>query len=70
MCVIVDWQYWGSLGWGPHWDPAIYPDPAGMVKELHSMNISLMVSVWSRFDTKTEFYKMMLAKGWRDYRNL
>eukprot|EP00494_Astrolonche_serrata_P012687 UN12794 len=26
--VVQDWQYWGKLGWGPHWDFTNYPNPA------------------------------------------
>eukprot|EP01063_Lacrimia_lanifica_P028086 TRINITY_DN4040_c0_g1_i1.p1 TRINITY_DN4040_c0_g1~~TRINITY_DN4040_c0_g1_i1.p1 ORF type:complete len:863 (+),score=249.28 TRINITY_DN4040_c0_g1_i1:49-2637(+) len=67
--VVQDWLYWGSLGWGPHWDPAVYPDPARMVQDLHDRNVHFMVSVWSKFDAKTTFYKQMDAKGWllQDY---
>lgn len=61
--IVQDWQYWGSLGWGPQWDPTTYPDPSGMVAELKSINISLMVSVWCRFDTDTIFFHKMLSKG-------
>eukprot|EP01062_Namystynia_karyoxenos_P073424 TRINITY_DN70220_c0_g1_i1.p1 TRINITY_DN70220_c0_g1~~TRINITY_DN70220_c0_g1_i1.p1 ORF type:complete len:916 (+),score=326.48 TRINITY_DN70220_c0_g1_i1:84-2750(+) len=61
---VQDWHYWGNLGWGPQWDPSVYPDPAGMVKELHGMDIHLMVSVWSKFDTQTVFWKNMSARGW------
>eukprot|EP01060_Flectonema_neradi_P041169 TRINITY_DN9672_c0_g1_i2.p1 TRINITY_DN9672_c0_g1~~TRINITY_DN9672_c0_g1_i2.p1 ORF type:complete len:856 (+),score=192.94 TRINITY_DN9672_c0_g1_i2:108-2675(+) len=62
--IVQDYKYWGSLGWGPHWDPSIYPDPAGMVKTLHDNDIRFMVSVWARFDTDTTFYQEMNAKGY------
>ena len=61
--IIQDWMYWGSLGWGPHWDPNNYPNPKAMVEELHSLDYHFMASVWSRFDPKTSFYKDMLAAG-------
>jgi len=57
--IVQDWQYWGSLGWGPQWDPSIYPKPQDMVTELHAMNIKLMVSVWSKFANGTTFYDTM-----------
>jgi alpha-D-xyloside xylohydrolase len=60
---VQDWRYWGTLGWGPHWDKTIYPDPRGMVETLHGENIRFMVSVWSKFDNFTSFYKTMVAKG-------
>ena len=46
--IVQDWHYWGSLGWGPHWDPKYYPDPAGMVANLTANHLKLMVSVWSK----------------------
>jgi len=60
---VQDWLYWGDLGWGPQWDPKVYPDPAGMIGSLHDSNIHFMVSVWSKFAEKTKFYKEMKEKG-------
>jgi len=60
---VQDWMYWGNLGWGPHWDNAQYPDPKNMIKTLHELKMSFMVSVWSRFDTNTIFYNEMKSKG-------
>jgi alpha-D-xyloside xylohydrolase len=60
---VQDWLYWGDLGWGPQWDPKIYPDPKAMIQQLHDANIHFMVSVWSRFDTKTKFYKILNDAG-------
>jgi alpha-glucosidase (family GH31 glycosyl hydrolase) len=61
--IVQDWHYWGTLGWGPQWDPAYYPDPAAMVQELKGIDVDLMVSVWSKFDTKTKFFKNMTVQG-------
>jgi alpha-D-xyloside xylohydrolase len=34
--IVQDWQYWLQPEWGSHkFDPARYPDPAGMIKTLH-----------------------------------
>lgn len=53
------------LGWGPQWDKKYYPDPAGMIDELHSeLSLSFMVSVWSRFDNTTSFYAKMKSHGY------
>jgi alpha-D-xyloside xylohydrolase len=60
---VQDWRYWGTLGWGPQWDHTVYPDPRGMVEALHDENIRFMVSVWSKFDNFTSFYKAMHTKG-------
>jgi len=49
--VVQDWQYWPQGQWGSHkFDPARYPDPAGMVKTLHDENVHVIISVWPRFD--------------------
>ena len=49
--IIQDWQYWLPGGWGSHeFDPARYPDPAGMVKQVHDANAHIIISVWARFD--------------------
>jgi alpha-D-xyloside xylohydrolase len=48
--IVQDWHYWGNLGWGPQWDPAFYPDPAGMVKNLSTMDVHLMVSHGATFE--------------------
>ena len=61
---VQDWHYWGNEGWGPHWDPSIYPAPGDMVKNLSSINIQLMVSVWSKFDETTSFFKNMSTQGY------
>eukprot|EP00055_Hartaetosiga_balthica_P010999 m.48812 g.48812 ORF g.48812 m.48812 type:complete len:884 (-) comp7416_c0_seq1:127-2778(-) len=57
--IVQDWHYWGNLGWGPQWDPTIYSDPREMVSVVHALHMDIMVSVWSKFDTSTEFYKTM-----------
>ena len=61
--IVQDWHYWGDLGWGPQWDPKVYPDPKAMVAELKSINFQLMVSVWSKYDNFTYFFKDMTSKG-------
>jgi alpha-D-xyloside xylohydrolase len=49
--IIQDWQYWKPNGWGSHeFDPARYPNPAAMVKDLHAMNAHVLISVWPKFD--------------------
>jgi alpha-D-xyloside xylohydrolase len=51
--IIQDWQYWpdGAGNWGSHkFDPARYPDPEGMFKELKAMNYHTLISVWAKFD--------------------
>ena len=48
--IVQDWQYWGSDQdgtWsGMIWDPQRYPDPEGMTKAIHDLNMKLMISIW------------------------
>jgi alpha-D-xyloside xylohydrolase len=64
--IIQDWQYWpsGSDTWGSHkFDPARYPDPVGMFKELHAMNFHNLISVWAKFDLGSDNSKELNAAG-------
>jgi len=64
--IIQDWQYWppGTNTWGSHlFDPARYPDPAGMFKELHAMNYHVLISVWAKFDLGSDNSKELNAVG-------
>jgi len=45
-------------------DPARWPDPAAMNRQLHSMGIHSLLSVWPHFSVGTQFYDMLLEKGW------
>jgi alpha-D-xyloside xylohydrolase len=55
--IVQDWQYWGSDkdgSWsGMTWDPTRYPDPAGMTRQIHDMNMKLMVSIWPSIGNDT-----------------
>lgn len=47
--VVQDWLYWGKYGWNAmKFDERNYPDPAQMVRDLHRMDMRLMISVWSK----------------------
>lgn len=45
-------------------DPKRWPDPAGMNRELHAMDVKTLLSVWPHFSQGTQFYNMLLSKGW------
>jgi alpha-D-xyloside xylohydrolase len=45
-------------------DPARWPDPAAMNKQLHSMGIHTLLSVWPHYSEGTQFYDMLKEKGW------
>ncbi|QNI32100.1 glycoside hydrolase family 31 protein [Alloacidobacterium dinghuense] len=45
-------------------DPKRWPDPAAMNQELHAMDVRTLLSVWPHFAPGTQFYDMLLNKGW------
>jgi len=46
-CVVLDWMSWPEGLWGQKsLDPERFPDPAGMIRELHQMDVKFMVSIW------------------------
>ena len=45
-------------------DPARWPDPAAMNRQLHAMGIRTLLSVWPHFAPGTQFYDMLRQKGW------
>ncbi len=45
-------------------DPNRWPDPAGMNRELHAMNVTTLLSVWPHFAIGTQFYDTLLKNGW------
>lgn len=62
--IVQDWQYWGKYGWNAmKFDEEFYPDPAGMVDELHDMDMRLMLSVWSKIDPESDLGKEAQDKG-------
>jgi alpha-D-xyloside xylohydrolase len=72
--IVQDWRYWDPLPWGSMaFDPHRYPDPAGMVNELHErLNVRLLLSIWSDFhpasDThaRLEAEQLLLPNGFRN----
>jgi len=63
-CIVQDWFYWEPDVIGSHhfW-PARYPDPKGMVDELHKANIHAMISIWPVFAKATRNYEAMEKAG-------
>ena len=63
--IVQDWFYWPEDRWGCHcFDPARFPDPEGMVDEVHDLNGRIMISVWPKFYPTTENAKELAAKGY------
>ncbi|MCX6255005.1 MAG: DUF5110 domain-containing protein [Bacteroidia bacterium] len=63
--IVLDWSYWPVQSWGSHeFDPKFFPDPAGMVDEVHKLNAKIMISVWPKFYITTDHYKEFDKNGW------
>ncbi len=61
--LVVDWLNMSKQG-ELDLNPARWPDPAAMNKQLHSMGIRTLLSVWPHFAPGTRYYDMLRQKGW------
>lgn len=61
--IVIDYFHWPKSG-EYTFDKKYWPDPAGMIKELHQMGIKLMVSVWPTVDQTSSHYAEMKEKGY------
>jgi alpha-D-xyloside xylohydrolase len=70
--IVQDWFYWEENKWGEHeFDPARFPDPEQMVKDLHEkLHAHIMISVWPKFYVGTENYRQFRENGWLYLRNV
>ena len=60
--IVCDFFHWPLQGeW--RFDPRSWPDPDAMVKELRSMGIELMVSIWPTVDKKSANFEPMREAG-------
>ncbi|HKT47758.1 MAG TPA: glycoside hydrolase family 31 protein [Candidatus Acidoferrales bacterium] len=59
--IVQDWFWWNTMG-EPVWNKN-YPDPKGMVEDLHKDNVHLMVSVWPYFRPGSPVYDQMEKRG-------
>ena len=63
--IVQDWQYWGD---NAHWNaveflnPA-YPDPKGMMDEIHALHAHALISVWPSFGPESNIYQELAAEN-------
>ncbi len=63
--IVQDWQYWEPDQWGSHaFDTTRYPDPEGMLDQVHALHARFMISVWPKFYTNTAHYQELKAAGY------
>ncbi len=60
--IVQDWFWWNRKG--EHVFNSNYPDPKGMVDELHRSSFHLMISVWPFFEPGSTEYSEMEKRGW------
>jgi len=60
--VVQDWFWWNRKG--EHLFNSNYPDPKGMIDQLHGENFHLMISVWPFFEPGSTAYHTMDKNGW------
>jgi alpha-D-xyloside xylohydrolase len=63
--IVQDWQYWGEDNdfWNStEFGNPRFPDPQGMVNEVHQLHAHQIISVWPSFGKKTKPYQEFAAK--------
>jgi len=60
--IVQDWFWWNRKG--EFVFNKNYPDPKGMVDELHHLNFHLMISIWPFFEPGSTNYDYMDKQGW------
>ena len=63
-CIVQDWKSWPKDLWGQKTlDPERFPDPTGMMAELHRMNVRLMISIWPNMNPGGDNWREMRDAG-------
>jgi alpha-D-xyloside xylohydrolase len=60
--IVQDWFWWNKMG-----EPVFnknYPDPKGMIEDLHQNHFHVMFSFWPSFDPGSPVYEEMEKRGY------
>jgi alpha-D-xyloside xylohydrolase len=60
--IVQDWFWWNKMG-----EPVFnkdYPDPKGMIEDLHQNHFHIMFSFWPSFDPGSRVYEDMDKRGY------
>jgi alpha-D-xyloside xylohydrolase len=60
--IVQDWFWWNRKG--EFVFNKNYPDPKGMIDQLHAEHFHLMISIWPFFEPGSKEYAYMESKGW------
>ena len=61
--MVVDWFYWTRMG-QMDIDPAQFPDPVAMNRQLHDMGMESIISIWPRYETSGRYFNELDSKGY------
>ena len=62
--IVLDWSYWEEESWGSmEMEASRFPDPKGMIDEVHRQDARIMISTWPKFYITTDHYKELDAMG-------
>lgn len=61
--MVLDWFYWTRMG-QLDINPAEFPDPDAMNKQLHDAGMKSIVSIWPRFERSGRYFGELDAKGY------
>jgi alpha-D-xyloside xylohydrolase len=63
-CVVLDWQSWPGKQWGQKTlDAERFPDPAGMLAQIHALRARLMISIWPNMSRGGANWQEMAEAG-------
>ena len=63
--IVMDWNYWVLDSWGSYeFDPERFPDPKGMIDQIHNQNAKIMISCWPKLYPNVEHFKELNEKGY------
>ena len=69
--IVLDWSYWKPAEWGSQeFDPARFPNPEAMIKQLHEQHTHFMISVWAKFNEGIPAFDAFNAQGFLYPRNI
>lgn len=62
--IVLDWCSWEGNLWGQKtFDKNRFPDPEGMINNLHQYNTKLMISIWPNMSHDCDNYKEFKELG-------
>jgi alpha-D-xyloside xylohydrolase len=61
--MVIDWFYWTRMG-QLDINPAEFPDPDGMNRQLHAWGLQSIISIWPRFERAGRYFGELDAKGY------